>query len=262
MLLFIPNLQKPLSTPPTFWQKFGSPLRIAAGLISLMWLVQAVQSFFQVDLGMYGIFPRHVFGLRGIVFTPFLHDGWGHLISNTPPLFVTLVFLFGFYRKIAWQALLMMYLGTGILMWCFARSSFHVGASGVVYALVAFIAWTGIFRRNIRTIALALIVVVMYGPMLAGILPGKEGISWEGHLVGGLMGIYTAWFFHRSWDSDESPPTTPPTPEEPRQFLPSDIFDKTRAEREAEFYQRLREEEQRRNQGLQSGSPLWPSDHT
>ncbi|NUQ24033.1 MAG: rhomboid family intramembrane serine protease [Saprospiraceae bacterium] len=212
-------------------------LWISLQLVGVLWIIQGLQWLLHAEWGIFGIYPREIFGLRGVVLAPLIHANFGHLLANTPPLFVLSAMVLFFYRRVAAPAMVMIYLLTGLAVWTFARPVFHIGASGVVYGLVAFVFWNGIFRRNIRAIALALIVVFYYGSMFMGILPGQDGVSWESHLLGGLAGIFTAyWFKNRSekeeirepysWEKEEQLP--------PGAFFDPDVFDKTKAERRKE----------------------------
>lgn len=233
----------------TITQKFRDSLQAAIYFVAAIWLIQLFQFITGIDLGGFGILPREAAGLRGIFFAPLLHSGWPHLLANTPPLFFLTILLFFFYRRIAIRSFLMVYLLTGITMWLFARdeitssgfshTAVHIGASGVIYGLVAFIFWTGIFRRNLKSIILALIVLFYYGSMFIGILPVQEdpNISWDGHLLGALAGIFTAFWFKNSRENDENRPTysweQEPEPEK-QYFLGRDTFEKTKAERHRE----------------------------
>ena len=219
--------------------KFRESLLLPFWLIAFLWIIQLFQSLSGVDLGMYGVFPRESFGLRGILFSPLIHSGWPHLLSNTPPLFMLSAIVLFFYRRVAIQGFIMIYLLTGVAVWLFARdNAFHIGASGVVYGLVAFVFWNGIFRRNLKSIVLALIVVFYYGSMFMGILPnGEPNISWESHLLGGLVGIFTSFWFKNVIEGDEERATYS-WEQEPEQegeyFLDRDTFDKTKQERQRE----------------------------
>ncbi|MBK8703979.1 MAG: rhomboid family intramembrane serine protease [Saprospiraceae bacterium] len=212
-------------------------LWISLQLVGVLWIIQGLRWLLHAEWGIFGIYPREIFGLRGVVLAPLIHANFGHLLANTPPLFVLSAMVLFFYRRVAAPAMVMIYLLTGLAVWTFARPVFHIGASGVVYGLVAFVFWNGIFRRNIRAIALALIVVFYYGSMFMGILPGQDGVSWESHLLGGLAGIFTAyWFKNRSekeeirepysWEKEEQLP--------PGAFFDPNVFDKTKAERRRE----------------------------
>ncbi len=114
----------------------------------------------------------------------------------------------------------------------FGRSVYHIGASGVVYGLVSFIFWSGIFRRNIKSIVLALIVTILYSGYLQGIIPFQEGISWESHLLGGITGILVAFLFKGIIEADEeknNPWENESTDKTP--YFAGDTFDMTRNER-------------------------------
>lgn len=216
--------------------KFQQSLLIPLILVALIWLIQIFQSLLGFDLGIYGVYPRKVFGLRGIFFSPLIHSGWPHLLSNTPPLFVLTAILMFFYRRVALSSFLMIYLLTGLTVWLFARdNAFHIGASGVIYGLVAFVFWNGVFRRNLKSIVLALLVVFYYGGMFVGIVPGQEeNISWESHLLGGLVGIFASFWFKNQIERDEVRPTYSWEVEGEQAsdfFLERDSFDRTKQER-------------------------------
>lgn len=204
----------------------------------ILWLIQGVQWLTGISFSAWGVLPRDEDGIAGIFMAPLLHADWGHLLSNTPPLFVLSAIILYFYRKVAIPAFSMIYVLTGLAVWLFGRGyTYHIGASGVIYGLVAFVFWSGLFRRNIRSIALALIVAFYYGSMMMGILPGQEGISWESHLYGAVVGIFVAYWFKEKIEKDEEKPTyswehEPELPEAP--FLDPRTFDKTKAEREKE----------------------------
>jgi membrane associated rhomboid family serine protease len=205
--------------------------------VGILVIIQIFSSIFGLELGVYGVYPRDLTGFRGVFLSPLLHSGWPHLISNSPPLFFMSAMILFFYKKIGFKAITMIYILTGIAVWLFGRSVFHIGASGVVYGLVAFVAWSGIFRRNIKAIALSLIVVFYYGSMFMGILPGQEGISWESHLLGALVGIFVAYWFKSDIEKDEEKKEfewekEPELP--PKNFFDNDPFEKTKQERLSE----------------------------
>ncbi|MDX1942516.1 MAG: rhomboid family intramembrane serine protease [Saprospiraceae bacterium] len=219
--------------------KLRESLLWPAYAIVLLWIIQVLQILSGIDFGWLGVFPREVWGLRGVLFSPLIHGGWGHLLSNTPPLFVLSAMILFFYRRVAISAFVMIYLMTGLAVWGFAdlfeaSRHFHIGASGVIYGLVAFVFWNGIFRRNLKSIALALIVALYYGSMLMGILPGKEGISWESHLLGGLVGIFTSFWFKEAIEKDEEKQkySWEEEPQEKQFYFDRDIFDTPKAEKQ------------------------------
>ena len=217
-------------------EKFRQSLLLPFILIAVLWVIQVLQSFLGIELSQYGVYPRRAFGLKGIFFSPLLHSGWPHLLSNTPPLFVLSAMILFFYRRIAIPSFFTIYFLTGLAVWIFARdNAFHIGASGVIYGLVAFVFWNGIFRRNLKSIVLALIVVFYYGGMFVGIVPGQEpNVSWESHLLGGIIGIFTSFWFKNQIEKDEKKPvySWETEPDKPLDyFLDRDTFQKTKQER-------------------------------
>lgn len=207
-------------------------------MVLILWVIEGLQWLTGIHLSTWGVLPRDEDGIMGILFMPMLHADWGHLLSNTPPLFVLSAIILFFYRRVAIPAFFMIYGLTGVAVWLFGRGyTYHIGASGVIYGLVAFVFWSGIFRRNIRSIALALIVAFYYGGMMMGILPGQEGISWESHLYGALVGVFVAYWFKEQIEEGEERPSYSWEKEEelpPAPFLDPETFEKTKAEREKE----------------------------
>lgn len=161
--------------------------------VLLIWLVYWIQQKMGWNFNDYGIQPRSLKGLRGILFSPFLHSGIKHLLSNSLPLLVLSVTLFYFYKRIAFEVLIFGAILTGLLTWLIGRGySNHIGASGVVYLLASFLFFKGIWSKNIRMIAVSLIVVFLYGSLVWGMFPNKPNISWEGHLSGFISGVVFA----------------------------------------------------------------------
>ena len=217
--------------------KIVKTLKLPIIFVAIIWAIHAVSFVLGLDLKALGVYPREVFGLKGILFSPLIHGDWGHLLSNTTPLFVLSVIVIYFYRRVAIPAFLLIYFFSGVAVWLFARPAFHIGASGFVYGLVAFVFWTGIFRKNMKSIALALIVVFYYGSMIFGVLPLQEEISWEGHLFGALAGVFASWLFMNRIEVDEQKPVYSWEKEaelEKQSFFPSDTFDKTKDQRTRE----------------------------
>jgi len=176
-----------------------SPMVLAIPLyfVLFLWFVFWFEMKFGYNFNKYGIIPRSFKGLRGIVFSPFIHSDIKHLYSNSIPLFVLLFTLIYFYRKIAFKVLIYGALLSGFLTWIYARRSYHIGASGIIYLLFTFLFFSGVFRKNIRLIAVALAVIFVYGSMIWYILPIKEGVSWEGHLSGFFVGLVFAFVYRK-----------------------------------------------------------------
>ena len=170
-----------------------SQIGILAGFVGLMWAVEILDVFLGGALDQFGIIPHSLVGLRGILFAPFLHGGFLHLISNTVP-FVILGWLVMLRRTSDfWTVTAVVMLVAGLGTWLFAPPwTVHIGASGVVFGYLGFLLSRGYFERSFGAIALSLVVGLLYGGMIFGVLPGQIGISWQGHLFGFLGGILAA----------------------------------------------------------------------
>jgi membrane associated rhomboid family serine protease len=163
----------------------------------LLWLIKFYEIISNNNLSWYGIYPRTVHGLIGIFAAPLLHADFDHLLSNSLPLLILGTIMFYFYRPIAFQVFFWVYLMTGVWVWAAARESYHIGASGILYGFVSFLFFSGVFRKDTRLLALSMFVVFLYGGTVWGILPFKNGISWESHLLGSLAGLITAYNFKK-----------------------------------------------------------------
>lgn len=165
--------------------------------VALMWLVKIFEALTEHSLVTYGIYPLTLTGLRGIIFSPFIHGDWNHLISNSLP-FLILGFLMLFnYRKVAFKAFIFIYLASGFMLWLTGRPAYHIGASNLVYGFAFFLFFSGVFRKDIQSMALSLFVVFLYGGIVWGLLPLDWHISWEGHLMGGVAGAFMAFIYRK-----------------------------------------------------------------
>ncbi len=162
-------------------------------LVALMWVAEIVDVLPGVDLDQYGIRPRQAEGLAGIPAAPFLHGGFSHLVANTGALLVLGILLMLTTRRF-WAVTLGVTLLGGLGTWLVAGSNtVHIGASGVVYGYAAFLVAWGILTRQLRSVLVAVLVVLMYGSIVIGVLPGQPGVSWEGHLFGAAAGVLLAF---------------------------------------------------------------------
>ena len=162
--------------------------------------------------------PREWSGLWRIFTFPFLHGNWSHLLSNLPPLFLLSTALFGLYTSLSARVVTGIYLMSGLLTWAMGeQGSRHVGASGLVYGLAAFLFLSGLLRRYRPLMGLSLLISFLYGGMIWGVLPQGGNVSWEGHLSGAISGIVLALYYRR----DGPQPPTPTDFEE--KSLPEDI---------------------------------------
>jgi membrane associated rhomboid family serine protease len=143
----------------------------------------------------FGVYPRSLGGLKGILFSPFIHSGTQHLFNNSIPLFVFLAMLFYFYKEIAWEIILLGSLLTGCLTWLIGGEGYHIGMSGVVYLLFSFIFFSGVFRKHFRLISVSLVVIFLYGSLFWYVFPIEKRVSWEGHLSGLIIGFIFSVFY-------------------------------------------------------------------
>jgi membrane associated rhomboid family serine protease len=166
-------------------------------MVLTIWLVFWFQVRVYFGVKYYGIEPQTLSGLRGILFSPFLHSNISHLYNNTIPLFVLSMALFYFYHKISWKIIIYGILLSGMLTWLIGRPGNHIGASGLIYVLVSFIFFKGVLAKHYRLIALSLLVVFLYGSMIWYVFPVKDNMSWEGHLAGLITGFIFAVIFRK-----------------------------------------------------------------
>lgn len=184
-------------------------------LVGLCWLVFVINNLLLNNgLARCGIEPRHLSGLPGIIWAPFLHGSFHHLAANTVPLLVLGAILCG--RSKGEFALVSIGGGvlTGGLTWLFARNGCHLGASGLIFCFFGYIASLACFRRTFGTLILSLVCIVGYGGILKGLLPTSAAVSWEGHAAGLVAGIALAWVSSR-FDKPRKDPEIKPLETKP-----------------------------------------------
>ena len=164
----------------------------------VQWIVFLIDQGTALDLRSFGLRPRTIEGLIGILTYPLLHSGWEHITNNSVTAFVLLFGMFSFYGRLGWQVLVWSWIMSGVWMWIAARDGNHIGFSGVIYALASFIFFAGVIRKYFRLMALSAVVVFLYGSMVWGVFPMNPQISWEGHLFGAIAGIILAFYFKQS----------------------------------------------------------------
>jgi len=168
--------------------------------LAAIWGVFVLDQFLPLEA--FGLVPRHFQGLVGIVAMPFLHGSLGHLIGNTIPLAVTLLLLAG-SRANSKIIVVLIALLSGVGLWVFGRTALHIGASGLVFGLIAFHIFAGYFERRMRSISIALVVGFLYaGTLLQGVLPLQKGVSWDGHLMGAFAGALVALLMSKTLKND------------------------------------------------------------
>jgi membrane associated rhomboid family serine protease len=177
------------------------------GLVLAMWCIEFVDTYVLSDrLQRNGIQPRDTEGIDGILWAPFLHSDWRHLVSNSAPflLLSALVAVRGFRHWV--QVTVIAALLGGALTWLFGATGNHIGSSGVVFGYLGSLLGLAVFERSMRAAAPAAVAVLLYSSMLIGLVP-QQGISWEGHLAGFLVGFAVARKAARPRPSEpEEPP--------------------------------------------------------
>jgi membrane associated rhomboid family serine protease len=170
-------------------------------ILLVMWSVFLVDRYFHLGLYKYGVKPQTVEGIKGIFLMPFIHGqrDFSHIINNSVPTFILLSTLIYFYREIAAPVLLFIWLGAGFLLWYLAvnTQSYHIGMSGVIYGLFGFLFISGFFNKYLPLQAISLFVAFVYGSMIWGLFPMEQGVSWEGHLSGFMVGALLAVIFRK-----------------------------------------------------------------
>ncbi|MCB0770590.1 MAG: rhomboid family intramembrane serine protease [Flavobacteriales bacterium] len=185
-----------------------------AFLVLILWSVFLLDLSYELDLFRYGLLPREAIGIRGVFTSPFLHGDIEHLINNSIPLLVLGTALLYFFPRLAGRVILVSWLVAGFCVWLTARGNYHIGASGVVYGLAAFLFTSGLLRKQRTLMGLSLLVVFLYGSFLWGVFPILPRISWESHFWGAASGVVMAVMYRDvpsavkdplpiEWDEDE-----------------------------------------------------------
>jgi membrane associated rhomboid family serine protease len=166
---------------------------------AVLWLVFIADWILPADLRRWGIIPREVGGLWGILFSPFLHGDLSHLLSNFLPLMILLALLL-VTQKDGWLVVLQIVFLGGLLLWIFGRPAVHIGASGLIYGLIAYLMAAGFRQGRFGPALAALLVGFLYGgTLLSGVLPSVgEQVSWDGHLTSAIAGGLLGYFSTRS----------------------------------------------------------------
>lgn len=174
-------------------RRLGGVVFVAA-MAAVMWASEIVDSVLGGDLDAYGIHPRHADGLDGIAWAPFLHGNFDHLIGNTVPFLIlgALIALSGLARIVLVTLIVVLVGGLGT--WLLApQDSIHIGASGVVFGYAAYLIARWVYTRRAAHVLTGILVIAVWGATLLGGLVPTDGISWQGHLFGGVGGFAAAW---------------------------------------------------------------------
>lgn len=185
--------------------------------VLFLWCIFLLDQGLELSLYRYGIYPRTAEGLVGIITSPLVHGDMEHLLNNSIPAFVLGGALLYFFPQLAGRVVIGAWLVSGIWVWISARANYHIGASGVVYGLAAFLFTSGILRKQRMLMGLALLVVFLYGSMLWGVFPLFPRISWESHFWGAAAGVSMAYAYRKvpsavhdpreiTWEDEEDEP--------------------------------------------------------
>jgi membrane associated rhomboid family serine protease len=173
------------------WQQAGVA---SLGFVAVLWVSEILDAATPLYLDDDGIRPRTGEGLLGVLFAPLLHGGWAHLAANSIPALVLgfLALATGLRRGLLATALIWVLGGLGV--WLLAGTGeVHIGASGLVFGWLTYVVVRGFVNRHFGEIAIGLVVVLLYGGLIWGVLPGQPGISWQGHLFGAVAGVVAAF---------------------------------------------------------------------
>ncbi|HDR67554.1 MAG TPA: rhomboid family intramembrane serine protease [Bacteroidaceae bacterium] len=198
---------------------FINSLIFPAFFLILIWLSKFLEIAMEWSFVQGGVYPRHLSGLPGIIIAPLIHSDWKHLFDNSIPIFVLTLALFYFYSEISYKIFFLIYCISGILLWGIGRQAYHIGASGVIYGLAAFLFFSGVIRRVRSLMAISLIVVFWYGSLVWGLLPYDYKVSWEAHMMGAITGIVLAVIYRdqgpdpevKKWEDEEEEEKTEET---------------------------------------------------
>jgi membrane associated rhomboid family serine protease len=170
---------------------FRLAVKAAFAFVGALWVIALLG--WGLEMQRFGVRPREWLGLPGILLAPLLHANFAHLTSNSLPLLVLITAMLHLYPRASLKVFAAVYFGPGIAVWLFAPAGgIHVGASGLVYGLVAYIFVAGLIRRDRRAIAASLLVAFMYGTLVWGVFPIQVGVSWETHLAAAVIGVAMA----------------------------------------------------------------------
>jgi len=193
-------------TGKLFRKKLLLSMLIPGVFIVLLWIVLFLESQLDTSLYFLGIFPLEARGLPGILTSPFVHADIEHLFNNTIPVFVLGTAIFYFYSDIAFSIVGWSWLLSGLFLWIAGREAWHIGASGLVYALASFLFFSGIIRKYFRLMALSLLVVFLYGSMVWGMFPLVDiHVSWESHMLGAGAGLIMAVLYRKKGPQRKMP---------------------------------------------------------
>lgn len=191
--------------------KLYNALLVTLSFLLVCWALFLMDAELGYNIKNWGLKPREAKGLIGILSVHFLHKDYEHIINNSWAFLVLNMYLFFFYRSVAYKVFPIMLIFSAVLLWIWGRSGNHIGASVIIYGLSSFLFFSGLFRKSLPLMAVSALVLFSYGSMLWGVFPIQPEMSWEGHLSGALMGLLCAYYYKEDgpqrkkyqWELDE-----------------------------------------------------------
>lgn len=204
-------MTNPAAAPerPRFELRELTPYLVVFAMAAVMWLVEIIDLLPHTPFDGWGIRPRQLQGLTGIVLAPFLHDGFGHLIGNTIPFLVLGCIIAASGTQRFLQVTVIVGLFAGLGTWLVGTAhTVHIGASGLVFGYLTYLVARGFFEHHVGQIVVGLVVLFFYGSILWGVLP-RPGVSWQGHVFGAIGGLVAAWVIHHKRATPSATPANP-----------------------------------------------------
>lgn len=170
--------------------------------LAICWALFFADAIYDLNYFQYGVSPRKVEGLIGIIASPFIHGDFNHIANNSLPILILGSLIFYFYKPIAWSSVFWIYIISGTWLWIGGRNSdvtpyYHAGASILIYGFSSFLFFSGVFRKHKQLMVVSALVVFLYGSITHGIFPFDTKISWEGHLFGAISGVLVAYQYRK-----------------------------------------------------------------
>lgn len=162
-------------------------------LVASLWVIHFLNAILGYRLLYLGIMPRHIFGVIGIVVSPFLHASVEHLFLNSIPLLVLINLILIKGHILFYQVSTMVILITGFLIWAFGRTAIHVGASGIIMGFWSYLVVNAYYQPSVLAVVLAVVCVYYFGGVIINMFVFEKGVSWEGHVFGFIAGVMTAY---------------------------------------------------------------------
>lgn len=176
---------------------FLESIVVPSRVVFLMWLLFFISENYDIDFGFLGVSPRSVTGLIGIVTMPLVHGNVYHISSNTVPVLILGGMLFYFYPRMSKIVFFQCYFFTNVLVWIFGKYAIHIGASGLIYGLAAFLILIGFLRKDLKSLFISAAVIIIYGSIFFQMIPSNPRVSWESHLMGAVVGAVNAYVLRK-----------------------------------------------------------------